>query len=427
MIMKFTCLSIDEYTAYLDQYKDANFWQSSEMISMRERKGWQIHYVGIKEEQQIVGAAALHAKRVFLQENLFMSLRGFLIDYENLPLLQCFLSGLTTYLQEHHCLYLKVDPYVSYQPHQSDGSIPEGSKKADEIVNLFLSNGFVHQGFDIGMRDTSEPRWMSVLPLEHQTEETLLQKMNVTTRQNIHQMLKLGVKVEELQKENVSVLYEIISETGNRRHFKSPPLSYYEQFLDCFQEHAKALIAYLDLKDYQLRLHQQLNEEQKKQKLVMAALEEHPSSKRNIKRLQIAHQQIASLIQRVEEAKQLQAIFGDKLILAGALFVIYPMEIVYLFSGSKEALKRFKGPYALQWYMIGYALQHQIRRYNFYGISGEFQEHAEGFGVYQFKQGFDAEVVELLGEFQYVAEPFRYQLYSRLSQLKHALFSRHCI
>ena len=77
--------------------------------------------------------------------------------------------------------------------------------------------------------------------------------------------------------------------------------------------------------------------------------------------------------------------------------------------------------------MIGYALQHQIRRYNFYGISGEFQEHAEGFGVYQFKQGFDAEVVELLGEFQYVAEPFRYQLYSRLSHLKHALFSRHCI
>ncbi len=44
------------------------------------------------------------------------------------------------------------------------------------------------------------------------------------------------------------------------------------------------------------------------------------------------------------------------------------------------------GAYRLQWDMIKFALNNNIPRYNFYGITGNFSENAEDYGVQQFKK-----------------------------------------
>ena len=49
--------------------------------------------------------------------------------------------------------------------------------------------------------------------------------------------------------------------------------------------------------------------------------------------------------------------------------------------------------------MINYAIEHGINRYNFYGISGDFSEDAEDAGVVKFKKGYDADVIEYVGDF----------------------------
>jgi lipid II:glycine glycyltransferase (peptidoglycan interpeptide bridge formation enzyme) len=50
------------------------------------------------------------------------------------------------------------------------------------------------------------------------------------------------------------------------------------------------------------------------------------------------------------------------------------------------------GAYHLQWEMIKFAKAHHIDRYNFYGITGDFSESSEDYGVQQFKKGFNAHV-----------------------------------
>lgn len=52
--------------------------------------------------------------------------------------------------------------------------------------------------------------------------------------------------------------------------------------------------------------------------------------------------------------------------------------------------------------MIKYGIEHHIKRYNFYGISGIFSPEDEEYGVYLFKKGFDADVIELIGNFEYI-------------------------
>ena len=55
-------------------------------------------------------------------------------------------------------------------------------------------------------------------------------------------------------------------------------------------------------------------------------------------------------------------------------------------------------------------------RYNFYGISGYFKEGEEGYGVFDFKRGFNAVVEEYIGNFILPVEPTEYKLYRKLKK-----------
>lgn len=52
------------------------------------------------------------------------------------------------------------------------------------------------------------------------------------------------------------------------------------------------------------------------------------------------------------------------------MFVWKNNEAIYLLSASDENLKKFMGPYAIQWRQIQKALDKHMTRYNFYGTSG---------------------------------------------------------
>ncbi|WP_049409796.1 peptidoglycan bridge formation glycyltransferase FemA/FemB family protein [Staphylococcus pettenkoferi] len=85
-------------------------------------------------------------------------------------------------------------------------------------------------------------------------------------------------------------------------------------------------------------------------------------------------------------------------------------EMDYLSSGSNPAYNRYMGAYALQWEMIKFAKAHGIDRYNFYGVTGDFSEDAEDYGVQQFKKGFNAQVEEYIGDFIKIVKPGVYRL-----------------
>lgn len=69
--------------------------------------------------------------------------------------------------------------------------------------------------------------------------------------------------------------------------------------------------------------------------------------------------------------------------------------------------------------MIKYGIEHHIKRYNFYGISGIFSPEDEEYGVYLFKKGFDADVIELIGNFEYIDRKRTYTVYEDLRRIKH--------
>lgn len=412
-------ISEREFEIFFNQSEYKNFWQSVEMCHYRQNKGWNVHYIGIKEESNVIAACSLISYTVFGKYKVYECLRGFLIDYRNLELVDQFLKELKEYLHKNYCLCFKTNPYVQWQLRDKDGNVIPNTTN-DGLLKVFEKNGFVHLGFRIGNDNNYEPRFQSVLPLEGKTEDQIFKEMNSHTRQNIKNTMKTSVKVRELTEEDYDILQKFVSMTGDRRHFLNPDLDYYKEFHHAFQDKMKVFYVYLDTIAYQQRYKDEIKKNQDELEHIEKLIEETPS-KKNVKKKENCLRLIEASQKRVDEAKQLYNQYGEEIGLGAAMFIINSREIVYLFSGSDDTFKRYKGAYALQWQMIQYGIKNHISRYNFYGISGEFSEDAEGYGVYNFKKGFNADVEELIGDFEYIDRKKTYALYQGIRKIKNKI------
>lgn len=90
-------------------------------------------------------------------------------------------------------------------------------------------------------------------------------------------------------------------------------------------------------------------------------------------------------------------------------------------SGVYEKYMQFCSPYALHWHMLKHCIDNGFKRYNLYGISGIFDESAPDYGVYLFKKGFNGNVIELMGDFEYVVDSKMYNVYQTLRKIKHTI------
>ncbi|TGQ10819.1 peptidoglycan bridge formation glycyltransferase FemA/FemB family protein, partial [Mesorhizobium sp. M00.F.Ca.ET.217.01.1.1] len=54
----------------------------------------------------------------------------------------------------------------------------------------------------------------------------------------------------------------------------------------------------------------------------------------------------------------------------------------------------------------------------FYGLSGDFTENSEDYGVYRFKRGFGVQIEELIGDFYKPIKKTKYKLFNTLNNIR---------
>lgn len=122
--------------------------------------------------------------------------------------------------------------------------------------------------------------------------------------------------------------------------------------------------------------------------------------------------QLESIQHKISETKELKKQYGGKVIVAGGLYMLFGRQIVYLFGASLKPFMKYNSQYLLQWEMIKYAKEDNYQNFNFYGIEPAFHQDHPMFGLFDFKRGFDAKPVELIGEFNYVLNKRAYRNYN---------------
>ncbi|WP_394274372.1 peptidoglycan bridge formation glycyltransferase FemA/FemB family protein, partial [Staphylococcus hyicus] len=224
--------------------------------------------------------------------------------------------------------------------------------------------------------------------------------------------------VRFLKEDELHIFRSFMEDTSEAKDFLDRDDDFYYNRYKHYKERVLVPLAYIDFNEY---IEELKNEERTLNKEIAKAekdLEKRPDNKKAQNKKQNLEQQLEAQNAKIEEAQQLQAEHGNELPISAAFFIINPFEVVYYAGGTANKFRHFAGSYAIQWTMINYAIDQGIPRYNFYGVSGDFSEGAEDAGVVKFKKGFNADVLEYVGDFVKPIHKPAYQLYTQLKKIK---------
>lgn len=417
--MKFTELTVKEYDNFVQNPAlESHYFQVKESIATREEDGFQVVLLGLKDDNNQVIAASLFSKIPTMGSYVYYSNRGPVMDYSDLGLVDYYLRELDNYLQHHNCLYVKMDPYWIYQIYDKDINPLSKQINNDALVNLFKAHGYEHHGFTTEYDTSSQVRWMGVLNLDGETPASLKKQFDSQRKRNINKAINNGIKVRFLERDEFHIFLELYRETEERAGFVSKTDDYFYNFIDNYGDKVLVPLAYIDLDENINSIQAALTEKENRRDQMM---EKEQKSDKQLKKIAELDRQIEHDKKELLQNSELRQTDGAILNLASGVFFANAYEVNYFSGGSSEKYNRFMGPYMMHWFMINYCFDHGYDRYNFYGLSGDFTENSEDYGVYRFKRGFNVQIEELIGDFYKPIKKTKYKLFNTLNNVRKKL------
>jgi lipid II:glycine glycyltransferase (peptidoglycan interpeptide bridge formation enzyme) len=190
-----------------------------------------------------------------------------------------------------------------------------------------------------------QPRFVMHLPLAGRDEAALLAGMHPKTRYNIRLAERRGVRVRAGGAGDLAAFYALLRETAQRDGFLIRGPGYFETL---YRELVAPGMGWLLLA---------------------------------------------------------QAADGE--LLAAALVFRMGATAWYLYGASSSRRRELMPAYAVQWEAIRLARAAGCTLYDFRGVSGDLSPENPLYGLYRFKRGFGAELVEYVGEWDLVLRPAR--------------------
>lgn len=423
--MKLEIITSKEFKKFADKHPQITFHQTKEWADLKKNNNWDSYYVGLKDKDKIVAASLILSKTLpIVKRKMFYAPRGFLIDYHDKKVLKEFTTQVKKFAKENNAIFIKIDPYVEYKEHDNDGNLVEGGFDNSDCVDNLKELGYKHLGFNL-MQDTLQPRWMHVVDTDRSLDD-VLKDMESKTRQILRKNEKSGIITREIERDELPLFKEIMEHTSDRREFVDRPLSYYEAMWDSLHDSGilKILIGEIDFNLFEENTKKELEETENNLKdrtykhdnklLPMNEKKYNQANKKD-------EESIERLNKQLDKIKDYKKEYGDKKTLGGILFLIYGNEVLSLYGGTDDNLMQFQSAYTIHYAGLKYAQENKYKKYNFYGITGDFRKENPLFGLYLFKKSFGGVVSELIGEFDLIVSPFWYHTYNIAFNTYHEL------
>lgn len=424
--MKLKKISEKEFKKFADKNLEITFYQTISWAHLKKKNGWVAHYLGLEKDNKIIAGSLILAKTLpIIKKKMFYAPRGFLLDYKDKEVLKEFTKQLKEYAKKEHAIFIKIDPYVEYKEHDNNGNVVEEGLDNSICVENLKSLGYKHFGFNL-MQDTLQPRWTHVIETEDKTLDDVMKDMESKTRQILRKNERSGIHTREISKEELPLFKDIMQHTSDRREFVDRPLSYYESMWDSLHDDGilKILVAEIDFLEFEKNTKEELetNEKELKERIYK---HENNILKMNPKKYEQNNkkneQEIERLKKQLKKIKDYKEKYGNKKLLGGILFLIYGNEVLSLHGGTLDDVMQFQSAYTIHFAGVKHAVENGYKRYNFYGITGDFRKENPLYGLYLFKKSFGGHVVELIGEFDYIISPFWYHTYTIAFAVYHKL------
>lgn len=403
--MKLEILEEKEYTKFASHHPDISIYQLPSWGDLKEKTGWKKHLVGFKQNNQIICATLLLEKSTPIKKSLFYAPRGFLIDAKDYNLLNTFTKEVTKYIKKNNGFMLKIDPNVIYKIRKHNN---EETFKSDTVYNNYLQTGFKHLGFTNDF-ETLQPRNLCRFTLGDNYNDTL-NSFQKNTRKNILKAQEMGVRTEIVEKNDIDEFMRLLNLAGDKNNFVVRPKWYYELMKDLFKTEVVFYLTYLDTKLYLNYLNNKIKDAKnnldeleikfKKYNVGDKLIQEKETNLKNLSKFQALYKEEKEKYKNVSRVN------------IGALMSVFTgLDGITFMSGTDPKYKNFYPKYSYYNKHIEDSISRNMKYINFYGISGNLDPNSKYYSIYEIKKGFNPEIIELIGEFDYIINKFDYYLY----------------
>lgn len=415
--MKIVILTPQQFDDFSYNHPLHTFYQTSNYANIMAKYGYKINYYGFTDDKNnLIGATMLLTQNLIGQKKYAYAPRGFLIDYENKELLMQITTQLKKYLAKQKFVFLKIDPPVTNNKRNKDGSIIP-SPYSNDLIPFLQKIGYNYFG-DNKFFGTLKPRWNAILKVTG-SSSTLFDNLDKSVKNKIRKAQSRGVEIIKGTPQDLPIFYKFVA----KKHYRK--LEYYQAFQEKFQDKFEIYFAKLDsetyLKNIKVIYEEELaNNEKYNLEIQKAGLNNEINQK-------ITNSKITS--------DKLLAVYKKELITASELFEKNPNGIIIgagayivekhglslLIEGLDNNYKLFYPTFLMKWHIIEkYAKQGAIY-FNLNAITGYFEDNNKFKGLNEMKLGYNSDVVEYIGEFDLIINKSFYKIYSNTKALNKIL------
>ena len=401
--MKIVELTKDQFEGFAKDHPLSSHYQSYYYGTLLAEYYFDYYLVGyVDNDFNIKAAAMVLTKNITKFSKYGYAPKGFLLDYNDEPLLKAFTKAISKYFRRKHCVMIKINPEIVIGEIHRENNFQTTYNQNVNLVETMKKYNYLKLKNNLYF-ESQFPRFNAIINLE---EFGGLQFVDKNVRNKINKANRRGLTMVNGTVDDFEKFYSFIKNKNKRG------INYYRDYFSLFNKE-NFIDFYLIKVDYEKFLttaQQRFLAEQDRNEELIELMKKDPNEKVIARKMQ-SDRDLASFKNDIDTAsynagKDLNDSFVT---IAGALVMRYGKTASILISGFDEKFRLLSPNYILTYKLIEYYKNSGYKLFDMNGMTGDFTAGNPYLGLNKFKMGFKPKIYEYIGEFDLILKKYKYK------------------
>ena len=417
--MRIVTLSKEEFDDYAVKHEYGSYFQTSSYATLKAKlEGYEIHYLGFKDNNELIGASMLVYKELFWGYKFAYAPRGFLIDYSNLSQCHEIANGLRKLLKKQKFIFIKLDPPIIYRKYDTEGNVEIDSESSKEILESFQKNNFHHMWFNI-YNEHMLPRFYAYAKLDS-NPQIIFRSFTKERQDEITLDQKKAIVVSPDKDNDIDRFLMMTSSV-----YKGKTARYMKLLFKVFDatDDAKIFYTIVDSQRYTENINKLYNEEMEINNNLKEIISTADSKKYNMQLVindkMLSDKRLAELKSNLDKSLKLIRNNPEGEVIGASLVISSGKSASVVANYIDPAHKNLNASPLTIYEIMKYYGKLDYSYIDLGSVPGDFDKKGKYYSVIRGKSGFNSYIFEYIGEFDLVINPLIYRFYrSKLSRGK---------
>lgn len=400
-----------EFENFANKHEYRNIYQTVEYARVMKSIGFNTHFIGIKEDNILIGASLIVYKEIYKGKKLAYAPRGILFDYTDKEKTIELGKAIKRLFKKQGFMIFRIDPYIPATIRDRNGKQINVNKDINNIMINIKSAGFKYKGQNKYF-ENEMPRFEGI-KLTNENTNDMYNKLDKRIRHKINRASSCGITILKDEKKKTEELYEFVKGKNiySKKYlqaiadnFKTSTLYYALLNTDSFVIEAKRRY------EKEEEINNELANKIQNQKLSPNARTKILNKKMNSDKLIDTYKNDLVL------ATELLRKYPKGLIIGGCLTVEYDNASFMIIDGYNKELGHLNANYLTRWYILDDLQNRGISYFNMNAISGNFTNKNPYKNLNESKLDYDITVAEYIGEFDLILNKLSYFMYKKFNK-----------